>query len=227
MFKTFSVKLNERVVLFQDSLPIRAYGPGRYFVFGRRLSEQRWNTDQLVFRALPEVRKALVPDWYEEVTLGALERGVLYRDGVPVVFLRPGVHRYWKTDTSVRLVTFSVSEPLPALTAELEALIPNSEYIDVTVQAHEKGLRFEQGRLTAVLEPGRYKLWTHPEARAQIQTVDMRRAELTVAGQALLAAQLGLRLGTRLGEHIRERAERFAGLALIALGIAFLAARVI
>lgn len=52
-------------------------------------------------------------------------------------------------------------------------------------------------------------------------------AIVLIAGQALLAAQLGLRLGTRLGEHIRERAERFAGLALIALGIAFLAARVI
>jgi putative Mn2+ efflux pump MntP len=48
-----------------------------------------------------------------------------------------------------------------------------------------------------------------------------------IAAQALLAAQLGLRLGTRLGEHLRERAERFAGLALIALGVTFLAERII
>jgi hypothetical protein len=115
MFKTLSVKLNERVILFKDSLPRRAYGPGRYVAFGRRLSEQRWNTDQLVFRALPEVRALLAQAWYEEVALGPLERGVLYRDGVPVVFLRPGVHRYWKTDASVRLLVFSVGEPLPAL----------------------------------------------------------------------------------------------------------------
>jgi regulator of protease activity HflC (stomatin/prohibitin superfamily) len=186
MFKTFSVKLNERVVLFKDGLPRRAYGPGRYVAFGRRLTEQRWNTDQLVFRALPEVRATLAAEWYEEVTLGALERGVLYRDGAPVVFLRPGVHRYWKVDPSVRLVVFDVNEPLPSLTVELEALIPKGEYIDVIVQAHEKGLRFEQGRLLAVLDPGRYKLWTHPEARAQIQNVDMRQAELTIAGQDLL-----------------------------------------
>lgn len=186
MFKTITVKLNERVVLFKRSLPFRAYGAGRYTAFGRRLSEQRWNTDQLVFRALPEVRAVLDPSWFEEVTLGPLERGILYRDGLPVVFLRPGVHRYWKVDGSVRLRVFDVSEPLPALTAELEALIPNGEYIDVTVQAHEKGLRFEQGRLTAVLEPGRYKLWTHPEARTQIHGVDMRRTELAIAGQDLL-----------------------------------------
>jgi regulator of protease activity HflC (stomatin/prohibitin superfamily) len=186
MFKSLSVKLNERAVVLKHGLPLRAYGPGYHLLFGHRLSEQRWNTDQLVFRAQPEVRALLLPDWYREVSLSALERGVLYRDGVPVVFLRPGVHRYWKVDASVRLVVFNVGEPLPALTAELEALIPNAEYIDVTVQAHEQGLRFEQGRLTAVLEPGRYKFWTHPEARAQIQTVDMRRVELAIAGQDLL-----------------------------------------
>ena len=52
-------------------------------------------------------------------------------------------------------------------------------------------------------------------------------AIVLIAAQALLAAQVGFRLGTRLSEHIRERAERFAGLALIALGVSFVAARVI
>jgi manganese efflux pump family protein len=48
-----------------------------------------------------------------------------------------------------------------------------------------------------------------------------------IAAQALLAAQLGLRLGARIGEHLRERAERFAGLALGVLGVIFLAERII
>jgi manganese efflux pump family protein len=51
-------------------------------------------------------------------------------------------------------------------------------------------------------------------------------AIVLIAGQALLAAQLGLRLGSQIGEHIRERAERFAGVALIAFGVAFFAARI-
>jgi putative Mn2+ efflux pump MntP len=46
-----------------------------------------------------------------------------------------------------------------------------------------------------------------------------------VAGQAFLAVQLGLRLGRRLGERIREAAERLAGVALIALGIALIGSR--
>lgn len=52
-------------------------------------------------------------------------------------------------------------------------------------------------------------------------------AIVLIAAQALLAAQLGLRLGARLGEHIGEQSERIAGLALVALGIAFLASRAI
>jgi regulator of protease activity HflC (stomatin/prohibitin superfamily) len=186
MFKVLIVKLNERAVIFKNGLPLRAYGPGRHVVWGRRLSEQRWDTDKLVFRALSEVRDRLPREWFAEVTLGPLQRAVLYRDGAPAVFMRPGTHRYWTVDPSVRLFVFDVSQPLPALTAELEILIPKSEYVAVTVQAHEKGLRFEQGRLTAVLEPGRYKFWTHPEAQIQITTIDMRRTEVTIAGQDLM-----------------------------------------
>ena len=186
MFKVIHVKLNERAVIFKDSLPIRAYGPGRHLVWGRRLTEQRWDTDKLVFRALPEVRNVLAREWFAEIALGPLERALLYRDGAPAAFMRPGTHRYWTLDASVRLAVFDVHQPVPPLTAELEILIPKSEYVDVTVQAHEKGLRFEQGRLTAVLEPGRYKLWTHPEAEVRIVTVDMRRTEVTIAGQDLM-----------------------------------------
>ncbi len=186
MFKSIRVKLNERVVIFKNGLPIGAYGPGRYFLFGRHFTEQRWDTQKLVFRALPEVRAVMPRDWYEEVTLGPLQRAVLYVDGEPVVFLRPGVHRYFAVDPSLRLVVLDVTKPLPPLTAELEALIPRGEYVAVTVEAHEAGLRFEQGRLTSVLEPGRYALWTHPEAQVRIVTVDLRRTEATIAGQELM-----------------------------------------
>jgi len=92
----------------------------------------------------------------------------------------PGVYRYWTVDESVALTLFDVTKAMPPLMQELEQLIPRGEYIDVTVQAHEKGLRYAQGRLTGVLDPGRYKLWTHPEAHARIAAVDMRRTELSI-----------------------------------------------
>jgi regulator of protease activity HflC (stomatin/prohibitin superfamily) len=186
MFKILNVQLNERLVLLKKGLPFAAYGPGRHFVWGRHLREVRFDTDTLVFRAAPEVRAMLPSEWYAEVTLGTFERAVLYRDGAPVAFLRPGVHRFWTVDPSVRLQRLVVTEPLPPLTRELEAIIPRVEYVDAIVAAHEKGLRFDQGRLVQVLEPGRYKLWSHPEAQVEIRTVDMRRSEVTITGQELM-----------------------------------------
>lgn len=52
-------------------------------------------------------------------------------------------------------------------------------------------------------------------------------ALVLIAAQAFIAAQVGMRLGERLGERVREGAERLAGLALIALGLALLAERVL
>jgi regulator of protease activity HflC (stomatin/prohibitin superfamily) len=186
MFKIANVKLNERIVIFKASVPYRAFGPGRHVVWGRHITEQRFSVTELLLRALPEVRAVLPKEWYSEVTITPLERAVLSVDGVPVLFLRPGVHRYWAVHESVTLAKFDVSKPLPPLTQELVKIIPGSEYIDVTVQAHEKGLHYEQGRLVAVLEPGRYKLWTHPEAQARIVTADLRRTEITITGQELM-----------------------------------------
>lgn len=184
--KLIRVKLNERVVLFKDGLPVAALGPGRYRVWSLRLTEQRFDTSVLLFSALPEVRAKLPSAWFREVVIGSGERGVLFKDGVPVAFLRPGVHRYWTVDASVQLSVFDVTQPLPEMSAELERLIPSNEYIDVTVLAYQMGLRYEQGRFVSVLPPGRYKLWTHPGAKAEIGVVDMRRQEVTIAGQELM-----------------------------------------
>jgi manganese efflux pump family protein len=52
-------------------------------------------------------------------------------------------------------------------------------------------------------------------------------ALIVIAAQAFVAAQLGLRLGARVGERIREASERVAGLALMALGLGLLAAKLI
>lgn len=188
MFKKIRVKLNERVVLFRDGLPIRALGPGRYTLWRSRITEQRWSTDRLTFSALPEVRALLPRDWYAEVSLAGDQRGVLSRDGVPQVLLRPGVHRYWTVDPSVELAVYSVTEPMPVLTDELAAVLPASEYVEAVVRDGERGLEQVQGVLTRVLPPGRYAMWSHPEARVEIRRVDVRRQQVSLAGQDLMTA---------------------------------------
>lgn len=205
MLHLILVALHERAVLLKNGLPARALAPGRHWVWGRHISVLRFDTNELTLRAATEVRAVLPATWFAEVTLDKLQRAALYRDGVPTRFLRPGTHRYWTLDPSLRLELFDVRQPLPALTQELEALIPRGESIDVTVQAHEKGLRYDQGRLVAVLEPGRYRLWTHPEAQIRIATVDLRRTEVAIAGQDLMTRdKVSLRLNLSLAYSILD-----------------------
>jgi regulator of protease activity HflC (stomatin/prohibitin superfamily) len=186
IYKKIRVKLNERVVAFRNGLPVRALGPGRHLVWGTRLTEQRWETDALIFNALPEVRAVLPAAWFAEVAVAENQRGILYRDGQPRAFLRPGVHRYWTVDPSVELKLLSVQEPMPKLSDELVAVIPPSEYVYTVVREHERGLQYLQGRLVRALDPGRYAFWTHPEAEIDVKTVDMRRQQVAIAGQELM-----------------------------------------
>jgi regulator of protease activity HflC (stomatin/prohibitin superfamily) len=136
-----------------------------------------------------------------------MQRGVLYRDGAPQVFLRPGVHRYWVIDPSVELRLLDVREPLRELTDELEMLIPSHEYVDATVASHEQGLRYEQGRFVELLAPGRYLLWSYPEAKAAVQKVDMRLQQVALTGQELMTRdKVTLRLSLSVEYAVRDAA---------------------
>jgi regulator of protease activity HflC (stomatin/prohibitin superfamily) len=207
MLKFIRVKLNERVVLFKDGLPRRALGPGRHAVWSLRVTEQRWSTDAIVFQALPEVRAVLPRDWYQEIALGSRERAILYRDGLPKVFLRPGVHRFWTVDPAVRLEVFSVDAAVPELTPELVAIVPRDEYVDVVVREFERGLQYVQGRLVRTLEPGRYTLWSYPNARVSVEVVDMRRVQVAIVGQELMTRdKVTLRLSLTVEYAVEDAA---------------------
>ena len=186
MFKIRHVKLTERVVILKNGLPILALGPGKHWIFGFGLSDLAWKTDELVFEAHPAVRAVLPSDWWEEVKLGPRQRGVLFRDGRPVRFLRPGVHRFWTVDPSVRLETYDVEQPMPEITDELAALLPRGEYTLAMVLEHQRGLLYVRGQLVRTLAPGRYAFWTHPDAPVHIGIVDIRREQVQLMGQELM-----------------------------------------
>lgn len=207
MFTSIRVKLNERVVVFKDGLPLRALPPGKHLLWGKGFTEQRWSTDPLVFQALPEVRAVLPGDWFEEITLAQHERGILWKDGVPKLFLRPGTHRFWKIDPSVRLEVLSVDAPMPELTNELVSVLPRDEYLDVIVHEHERGLEYVQGRLARTLAPGRYAFWSNPQARVEVQLVDMRRVQVAIVGQELMTRdKVTLRLSLTIEYAIEDAA---------------------
>ncbi len=207
MYKTIRVKLNERAVIFKNGLPIRACGPGRHVLWGLRLTEQRFKTDQLLFDALPEVRAALPAEWFQEITLGKRQRAVLYADGKPRKFLRPGTHRFWTVDPSVKLDVFDVDEPLPELTDELKLVVPAREIVEATVLAYQRGLLYVQGRLERLLEPGRHTFWTHPEKEVHVGVIDMRSDQLAIVGQDLMTRdKVTLRLSLTVEYAIEDPA---------------------
>jgi regulator of protease activity HflC (stomatin/prohibitin superfamily) len=186
MYKHIHVPLNQRTVVSRDNLPLRMLGPGRHFVWGTRLTEQHWDTDRILFHAPPEIRAVLDPASFREVTVTERQRGVLLHDRIPEHFLRPGTHRYWTVDPAVELIVFDVDAPMPRLSDELVALIPESEFVYAVVQEYQRGLEFVAGKLTAVLPPGRYARWTTEDEPVELRVVDMRLQPIAIAGQDLM-----------------------------------------
>lgn len=199
MFSRIRVDVTERAILSRGGLPVRAFGPGEHWVFGFGWTVQRLPAHAILFVAAPEVRAVLPPDWYGEVDVAPHERAIVYHDGRPRFFLRPGVHRYWKIDPAVRVEVFSVRAPMPPMSTELAQLVPATEYAECTVREYERGLEYVAGTLVGVLPPGRHLRWSPPEARVEMRAVDMRRTQVALTGQELMTKdKVTLRLSLTL-----------------------------
>jgi len=183
---TFHIPINERAVLLEHGVPTRALGPGKHRFWGGGKDVVRFKLDELQFAAAPEVRALLPQAWFGETVIGHRQRGVLSRDGRPVRWLRPGVHRFWTVDPSVALRVLDLDEPVPELTDELRALIPATEIVDVTVLQHQRALKYVQGRFIEALGAGRHVFWSHPDARVALAVFDTRLQIVTIQGQELM-----------------------------------------
>ncbi len=214
MFVKIDVELDERAVVYRHGLPIRAVGPGRTWVWGFGLEVTRMSTKQLCFDALPEVRAVLPASWYREVTLAEDQRGVLYRNGRPAMYLRPGTWFHWTLDPSVELRVYSTDAPMPTLTDELLQVIPSNEIALFDVPAHAKGLFFVGEALANVLPPGRYAHWKRVHAPVAVKLVDVRRQLVTLAPQELMTRdKVTLRLSLTAEFTIEDVVKATIGIA--------------
>jgi len=224
MITKIKVKLNDRVVLFRDGLPVRALGPGRHFYWGSRYTEQRWNTDTLTFVALPEVREVLPASWFDEVHLESHERALLYKNGRAVAFLGGGTHWYWTVDPSVSLTRLSTEEALPRFDEKTLAVFPAKELTRALIAEHERGLRYVQGRLEGTLGPGKYVLWSE-DGTVRVVNVDLRRVQVPIVGQELMTRdKVTLRLSLTVEYRVGDPA-KLAGTVGDARDTVYLAAQ--
>jgi regulator of protease activity HflC (stomatin/prohibitin superfamily) len=203
--QTIRVKLNERVVLFRDGVPVRALGPGKTRLWGPGYTEQRFQSDSILLIALPEVVAMLPKEWFREVTLASYERGVLYRYGRPVQYLTPGVVRFWVVDPTVKLEVFDTRQEFPAWSAELKKVFPNTEYVEAVIGREERGMHLVGGQVVGLLEPGVYRFWNTAERPVAIEKLDLRQTELAISGQELMTRdKVTLRLSLSLTYAITD-----------------------
>jgi regulator of protease activity HflC (stomatin/prohibitin superfamily) len=156
--KHLHLHLNERAVLVRDGRAVRALGPGRYTLW-KDYSVVTFAIDKIVFTADPAVLAGVPADWFETVRLAATQYGIVTRDEVPAVFLQPGVHRLWKLDPGVRLRVYAETDPLPPLTAELRALIPARELLEITLELNQRAVLVRDGAPERALDPGHHAFW--------------------------------------------------------------------
>ena len=197
------ISLHERGVLVEDGVAVRALAPGRHVVwsFRKHIEVVRYDTRVLVVDMPGEHARLMDAADLVTVVVSELpvERAVVYRRGRPLRWLGAGVHLVWTVDRlevrahgkteSVSAVRVDVVD-VGAIAAdpvrdELRALVPASDYSEITVPDGHVALRVVDGAVDAELSPGRHAAWT-VRRKVTFQLVDLRERILAVTGQDVL-----------------------------------------
>lgn len=196
------VALNERVFVHTDGRPTEYLGPGVHRLFRpfAKVEAVRFDTDAIVANLRPE-QAALVPESDLRVlSLEAHERALISRGGRPVKWLGTGQHLIWSTDRRmvrkdydrvewVPNVTVQVLDTSPlvadVLRDDVRALVPGSDYVEVTAPEGAVAIRYVDGKLEAVLGAGRHASWTTTR-KVTFAVIDQRERLLNVAGQDVM-----------------------------------------
>jgi regulator of protease activity HflC (stomatin/prohibitin superfamily) len=188
MMKRIDVRQNERVIVLVNGRAVRWLGPGRYWqvTLFRAVELKRLATEH-VLAVLDEDEAKLAPAAeLERVDLEAHERALVWRKGRPVRWLGAGQTFVWKTDPTVKVEVLDTggvaTAPLATLTA---AIVPATDYREVTVPAGCVAVRYVDGALDEILGPGRHAVWTTMR-KVELAVLDMRERVLAVTGQDVM-----------------------------------------
>ena len=205
------IRSQERALVMVDERPVRYLRPGAHWVvqLRGRVELVRYQVEGLTAR-LSEEQAAMVPtEDLRVLRLAAHERAVVRLRGVAVGWLGTGEHCVWtvarsavagaagarrlEPAVSIEVLDTSGVETAP-LPADLRAVVSESDYAEITVPQGAAGLRFVDGVLDAVLEPGRHAAWTTLRG-VKLTSLDLRERVVSVAGQEVMTRdRLSLRL---------------------------------
>ena len=179
------VSQDERVVLLEDNIAVRALPPGRHaFWQVRNVAVVRYDLKAVVVE-LPPAHALIFADDVVALTLKQTERGVVRKSKKPIKVLSGGEHTLWKHPAiSVDVIDMSgvVARPLDA---DVRPLVAASDYTEVTVPDGAMGVRFVDGAIDVTLPPGRHAAFTI-EQQVSVVSIDLRERVVNVQGQDIM-----------------------------------------
>jgi regulator of protease activity HflC (stomatin/prohibitin superfamily) len=203
MFKVV-VKDDERAFLARDGRFERLLGPGRFTA----LDPAGHLTAELVKVVRAEIaadkallfartHPAVAAEHFEIVQAGPTEVAIVSFDGEPKHLVLPNTSRaFWKTLTRVDVERIDAGTEARVAKRHIDKLdfARMPLVVHATIEAHEAGLLFLDGKLTERLPAGRHAFWAVGRT-VRIQKVDTRPTPLEVTAQEILTKdRVGIRV---------------------------------
>lgn len=108
------------------------------------------------------------------------ERGLLFKDGNYMRYLKPGTYRFWSL-SDYQVITVNVNKPFSVPDRDLNLFLQDEQLVNdlaiVDVQDYEYVLHFEDGKITRLLPTGKYAFWKGWK-RHEFIRVDARNPEI-------------------------------------------------
>jgi len=115
-----------------------------------------------------------------KVIIRADERGLLFKDGNYMKFLKPGTYRFWPL-SDYQVITVNVNKPFAVPDRDLQLFLQDEQLLGelavVDVQDYEYVLHFEDGKIARLLPTGKYAFWKAWK-RHEFIRVDARNPEM-------------------------------------------------
>jgi len=210
--KKIMISENQKGLLFQNGKYLRFVEAGKYYLFGGREMEIL-DIEMPLFSEKCRLEHLLADEKLKNqlatLTVGDEEYAIHYVDGQFKEILESGRYAFWKdagehTFQMTDVSTPEVSSDIPAYI--FKKCFPRY-YQKAEVADHHKGLLFWDGKPQRSLEPGVYYFW-NMGTKVEVCCVDMRSAQLQVAGQEILTQdKVTLRINFvcryRILDHVR------------------------
>ncbi len=232
-----TVTQKERVFVNVEGRPVKYLGPGVHrvrFLF-KRVELERVPVEPLVVR-LDAEQLALVPEEdLAVVNVAVHERVLVLWRAQPWLWLLPGKYQVWTVERTLAgngkreaasAVTFERFDTQVLVTSPLRdavrALVPATDYVEVTATEGSVALRYVDGVLDAVLSPGRHAAWTTVR-KVHLAVIDLRERLLHVTGQEVMTRdRVTLRLNLSAAFSVAD-ARRLATVARAPDDVVYLA----